>query len=91
MKQALTESLMNRVEYGYGSGYINGFLAETPLCFEQGDKAPCLKSLKVLHADQATGVENDRFAGIIGLAPMSTDHQLTGFMKQLEEINKFGT
>lgn len=81
MKQKLAESLMSRVEYGYGSGYINGFLDETPLCFEQGESAPCIKGLKVLNADQATGVENDRFAGIIGLAPTSTDNQLKGFMK----------
>lgn len=75
------ESLSSRVEYGYGSGYINGFMDELPLCFEQGETAPCVKGLKVLQADQATGVENDRFAGIIGLSPMSTDHQLKGFMK----------
>lgn len=51
MKQKLSEQLMSRVEYGYGSGYINGFLDETPLCFEQGDNAPCVKGLKVLQAD----------------------------------------
>lgn len=81
---------MGRVEYGYGSGYINGFLDETQLCFEQGDKAPCINKIKILQADQATGVENDRFAGIIGLAPTSTEKNLQAFMKQLQQINTFG-
>ena len=39
--------------------------------------------MKILQADQATGVDGDRFAGIIGLAPTSTDRNLQGFMKQL--------
>lgn len=82
MKQRLSEGLMGRMEYGYGSGYINGFLDdETKICFEMGDSAPCINKMKVLQADQATGVENDRFAGIIGLAPTSTEHQLPAFMK----------
>jgi len=46
--------------------------------------------MKILQADQATGVENDRFAGIIGLAPTSTEKNLQGFMKQLAQINQFG-
>lgn len=74
---------MGRVEYGYGSGYINGFVDDTLICFEEGEKAPCIKGLKVLQADQATGVENDRFAGIVGLAPTSTERNLQAFMKQL--------
>lgn len=43
--------------------------------------------MKILQADQATGVESDRFAGIIGLAPTSTEKNLQGFMKQLNQIN----
>lgn len=40
---------MGRMEYGYGSGYINGFLDdETKLCFELGDSAPCINKMKVL-------------------------------------------
>jgi hypothetical protein len=83
MRLKLSEALMGRVEYGYGSGYINGFLDETQICFEQGDSAPCVKNMKILQADQATGVEGDRFAGIIGLAPTSTEKNLQAFMKQL--------
>ena len=30
---ALSDDLMNRVEYGYGSGYINGFAQEAQICF----------------------------------------------------------
>jgi hypothetical protein len=76
MKLRLNEALMGRVEYGYGSGYINGFVDETQICFEAGDKAPCIKKMNVLQADQATGVEGDRFAGIVGLAPSSTERNL---------------
>jgi hypothetical protein len=36
MQRQLTESLDNRVEYGYGSGYINGMAAEQQICFEEG-------------------------------------------------------
>lgn len=90
MKSKLAEALTGRMEYGYGSGYINGYLEEMQLCFEQGDKAPCINKMKILQADQATGVENDRFAGIIGLAPTSTEKNLQAFMKQLQQINTFG-
>jgi len=33
-----------------------------------------------LEADQASGVEQDRFAGIIGLAPKSSEKQLQAFV-----------
>ena len=87
MQHKLSQDLGNRIEYGYGSGYINGFVDETQICFEQGDKAPCIKGMKVLQADQATGVENDRFAGIIGLAPTSYEKNLHAFLTQLKQIN----
>lgn len=32
---AIGDDLMNRVEYGYGSGYINGFAQETQICFSE--------------------------------------------------------
>jgi len=27
----------NRIEYGYGSGYINGYLAHEKICFSQNE------------------------------------------------------
>ena len=51
MQAQADEGLMSRLEYGYGSGYINGFLAEERICFEQGDSAPCLNGVKILEAD----------------------------------------
>lgn len=81
MRQQLEDSLSNRIEYGYGSGYINGALAEQQICFEQGEKAPCVSGVKILQADQATGVSQDKFAGIIGLSPKSTEKQLNAFVQ----------
>jgi len=43
--------------------------------------------VKILEADQATGVSQDRFAGIIGLAPGSTEASLGTFLDQVKEIN----
>jgi hypothetical protein len=43
---------MNRVEYGYGSGYINGFAQEAQICFSEDTKAaPCVKGINMLQAD----------------------------------------
>jgi hypothetical protein len=42
-----------------------------------------LSDIKILEADQATGVENDRFAGIIGLSPRSTEKSLAPFVGQV--------
>ena len=69
-----------RYEYGYGSGYINGLLSYEKLCFSQDNMAPCIEQVQVLEADQATGVQKDRFAGIIGLAPKSSDNNLAAFL-----------
>ena len=80
MQQSEVDGQDGRIEYGYGSGYINGLLGEESICFAQGDTAPCIKNVKVLLADQATGVARDRFAGIIGLAPSSTEKNLQAFI-----------
>ena len=49
---ALSDDLMNRVEYGYGSGYINGFAQEAQICFSADTKAaPCVKGINMLQAD----------------------------------------
>lgn len=49
---ALSDDLMNRVEYGYGSGYINGFAQEAQICFSEDTKAaPCVKGINMLQAD----------------------------------------
>lgn len=81
-----------RLEYGYGSGYINGFLADEKICFAEDPKsAPCIGGIKLLEADQASGVDQDRFAGIIGLAPKSSEQQLRAFIAQVTEINRFST
>jgi hypothetical protein len=79
-----------RLEYGYGSGYINGFLADEKICFAEDPKsAPCIGGIKLLEADQASGVDQDRFAGIIGLAPKSSEQQLRAFIQQVTEVNRF--
>ena len=70
------DDLMSRIEYGYGSGYINGFINEQPICFSADSLAPCIHGVKILEADQATGVSQDRFAGIVGLSPRSTETNL---------------
>ena len=68
-----SDDMNNRIEYGYGSGYINGNIADQKICFAEGKTAPCVSGVNVLMADQATGVSQDRFAGIIGLSPRSTE------------------
>lgn len=85
------EAAGSRIEYGYGSGYINGFMAETDICFEKGEAAPCLQNVTILQADQASGVSQDLFAGIIGLSPRSTEKNLKAFIQQVTEINQFST
>jgi len=74
------DELNSRIEYGYGSGYINGNIAEQKICFAESKAAPCVNGVKILMADQATGVSQDRFAGIIGLAPRSTEPNLKAFI-----------
>lgn len=86
-KLAGADDLMSRIEYGYGSGYINGFVNEQPICFSNDSMAPCINGVKILEADQATGVSNDRFAGIIGLSPRSTETNLQAFLSQVQQIN----
>ena len=46
----------NRMEYGYGSGYINGPVKKEKICFSQDPKSPCIEKVKILEADQASGV-----------------------------------
>jgi hypothetical protein len=47
--------------------------------------------VKILEADQATGVEKDEFAGIIGLSPISSEKQIKAFVQQVTDINRFST
>lgn len=42
-----------------------------------------------MEADQASGVAQDRFAGIIGLAPRSSEKQLEAFVGQVHTLNTF--
>lgn len=86
---SIENNLDNRIEYGYGSGYINGALADQQLCFANSKTAPCVEHVKILQADQATGVSQDKFAGIVGLSPKSTEKQLMAFVQQVTEANKF--
>ena len=73
----------NRIEYGYGSGYINGYLNQESICFSADDSQPCVQGIKILESDEASGVDQDRFAGIIGLAPRSSEKQLQAFVQQV--------
>jgi hypothetical protein len=41
----------NRMEYGYGSGYINGQVKKEKLCFSEDPKSPCIEKVKILEAD----------------------------------------
>ena len=53
-KTASVDDLMGRIEYGYGSGYINGYLETEKLCFSadmSGSQAPCINGVKILEAD----------------------------------------
>jgi len=43
----------------------------------------------MLEADEASGVAQDRFAGIVGLAPKSSERELKAFISQVDDINKF--
>jgi hypothetical protein len=47
---------LNRIEYGYGSGYINGLVTNEKLCFSEGSDSACLNDIKLIEADQAAGV-----------------------------------
>ena len=77
----MVDDMMGRMEYGYGSGYINGFVATEKLCFShEKETAPCISAVKMLEADQATGVDKDKFAGIIGLSPRSSEVNLEAFL-----------
>jgi hypothetical protein len=86
------DDMMGRIEYGYGSGYINGFLATEKMCFsKEKDAAPCISAVKMIEADQATGVSNDKFAGIVGLSPRSSETNLAGFLSQVHDLNVVST
>jgi hypothetical protein len=47
---------LNRIEYGYGSGYINGLVTNEKLCFSEASDSACLNDIKLIEADQAAGV-----------------------------------
>ena len=82
------DDMMGRIEYGYGSGYINGFLATEKLCFSKDkDTAPCISAVKMIEADQATGVSSDKFNGIVGLSPRSSETNLEAFLSQVHNLN----
>ena len=80
---------MGRLEYGYGSGYINGIVDEQRIGFSADDSQPAINGVKILLADQATGVDRDRFAGIIGLAPRSSEAKLAAFIAQMHTVSSF--
>ena len=48
-----------------------------------------ISGIDVLVADEAVGVERDRFAGIVGLAPSSTERKLPSFLGQMQQIKSF--
>ena len=86
--EAQVDDMMGRMEYGYGSGYINGFLATEKICFsKEKDAAPCISAVKMIEADQATGVSKDKFAGIVGLSPRSSEANLEAFLAQVHDLN----
>jgi hypothetical protein len=66
-------------------------LGETEICFEKGENAPCIKNVKILQADEASGVSKDLFAGIVGLSPISTEKSISAFIQQVTRINEFST
>lgn len=46
-----------RFEYGYGSGYINGYMSSEKICFaDNANAAPCIDQTQVIMADFASGV-----------------------------------
>jgi len=50
-KNSLDDDELNRIEYGYGSGYINGVRHEQKICFSESNKANCLNNIKIIEAD----------------------------------------
>lgn len=81
MAQTVSDDDPQRIEYGYGSGYINGFSDQMKISFAQDDSQPYIPGVHVLVADQATGVDRDKFAGIIGLSPRSSELKLPAFLQ----------
>jgi hypothetical protein len=58
----------NRQAQSYGSGSVEGEIAQETVCFSK-DQLSCVSSASFIAVDQASEVGKDRFSGIIGLSP----------------------
>jgi len=57
------------------------------MCFDEGDS--CLDSVELLVGDQGKKLDNDKFSGIIGLAPQNDpNNKLRSFIEQVTGNNQ---
>lgn len=66
--KTLEDTRNERQELNYGSGYVSGTIATENLCFG-GTK--CINQAQMLIGDIGKQMEQDKFSGIIGLAPQN--------------------
>lgn len=72
-----------RVELGYGEGYVNGLLSSEKICFGEATSNKCIDQVQMVFGDGGAGLERDRFAGIIGLAPKGDNKAVPAFLSQI--------
>jgi hypothetical protein len=61
-----------RQAQSYGSGSIEGEIAQETICFAQNELS-CISSASFIAVDQAADVSKDQFSGIIGLSPFQAE------------------
>ena len=77
---SLVEHTSDRQELNYGSGYVSGFIANEDICFGE----QCLKGLQMLVGDQGKALDDDKFSGIVGLAPQNDpNNKVSSFIEQI--------
>lgn len=66
--QSRLKNFADELRLNYGTGNVEGSIAKDKICFS-GQKGVCLNNIQFLSVSIATNVEEDKFSGIIGLAP----------------------
>lgn len=66
--QSGLKEIRDKLKLNYGTGNVEGNVAKDKICFS-GQQEICLNNIQFLSVNVATNVEEDKFSGIIGLAP----------------------
>jgi hypothetical protein len=79
----------NRQAQSYGSGSIEGEIAQETICFSQNELT-CISGASFIAVDQASDVGKDRFSGIVGLSPYQAEaSNMPAFITQAESVFSF--